>query len=31
MLEKKLNIIVTVNERQFGFLTERGTINAVFI
>ena len=33
MLEKRLRRIVieTVDEIQFGFMTERGTIDAVFI
>ena len=31
MLEKTLCRIVTVNEMQFGFMPERGTIDAVFI
>ena len=31
MLEKRLRRIVSVDETQFGFMTQRGTINAVFI
>ena len=31
MLEKRINRIVTVDEMQFGFMPERGTIDAVFI
>ena len=31
MLEKSLRIIVSVDEMQFGFMPERGTIDAVFI
>ena len=30
-LEKTLNAIVSVDERQFGFMPERGAIDAVFI
>ena len=29
--EKSLCIIVSVHEMQFGFMSERGTIDAVFI
>ena len=31
VLEKRLCRIVTVDEMQFGFMPERGTIDAVFI
>ena len=31
VLEKRLHKIVTVDEMQFGFIPERGTIDAVFI
>ena len=31
LLEKRLCRIVTVNLMQFGFMPERGTIDAVFI
>ena len=31
VLEKKLHRIVNVNEMQFGFMPNRGTIDAVFI
>ena len=31
MLEKRLHRIVTVNELQFAFMSESGTIDAVFI
>ena len=31
VLEKRLCIIVTVDEMQFGLMPERGTIDAVFI
>ena len=31
VLEKRLNRIVSVDEMQFGFVHERGTIDAVFI
>ena len=31
MLEKSLHRIVTVDEMQFGFMPERGTIDAVYI
>ena len=31
LTEKRLHRIVTVNELQFGFMSERGTIDAVFI
>ena len=31
VIEKRLHIIVTVHEMQFGFMPERGTIDAVFI
>ena len=31
MLEERLCIIVSVDEMQFGFMPERGTIDAVFI
>ena len=31
VLEKRLHIIVYVGEMQFGFMPERGTIDAVFI
>ena len=31
VLEKRLNRIVSVDEIQFGFTLERGTIDAVFI
>ena len=31
MLEKKLCGIVTINEMQFGFIPERGMIDAVSI
>ena len=31
VLEKRLCIIVSVDEMQFGFMPERGTIDAVFI
>ena len=31
VLEKGLHKIVTVDEMQFGFISERGTIDAVFI
>ena len=31
VLEKRLSRIVTVDEMQFGFMPERGTIDAVFI
>ena len=31
VLEKRLCRIVTVDEMQFGFMPERGTINAVLI
>ena len=31
VLEKRLRRIVTVDEMQFGFTPERGTIHAVFI
>ena len=31
VLEKRLCIIVTVNEMQFGHMSDRGTIDAVFI
>ena len=31
LLEKRLHRIVTVDEMQFGFKPERGTIDAVFI
>ena len=31
VLEKRLRTIVTVYEIQFGFMLERGTIDAVFI
>ena len=31
VLAKRLHLIVTVNEMQFGFVLERGTIDAVFI
>ena len=31
VLEKRLHRIVTVDEMQFGFLPERGTLDAVFI
>ena len=31
VLEKRLCRIVTVYEMQFGFMPERGTIDAVFI
>ena len=31
VLRKRLHIIVSVDEMQFGFMLERGTIDAVFI
>ena len=31
MLERRLCRIVSVDEIQFGFMSERGTIDAVFI
>ena len=31
VLEKRLHRIVTVDEMQFDFLPERGTLDAVFI
>ena len=31
VLEKRLHGIVSVDEIQFGFMSERGTIDAVFI
>ena len=31
VFEKWLHIIVSVDEMQFGFMPERGTIDAVFI
>ena len=31
VLEKRLHRIVSVDEMQFGFMLERGTIDAVFI
>ena len=31
MLERRLHIIVTVDEMQFCLMPERGTIDAVFI
>ena len=31
VLEKRLCIIVSVDELQFNFMPERGTIDAVFI
>ena len=31
VLEKRLCRIMTVNEMQFGFMPERGTIDAIFI
>ena len=31
VLEKRLRRIVSVDEIQFGFMPERGTIDAVFI
>ena len=31
VLEKSFFRIVTANEMQFGFVSERGTIDAVFI
>ena len=31
MLDKRLRRIVSVDEMQFGFMSERGTIDAVFI
>ena len=31
MLEKRLCRIVTVDDMLFGFMSERGTIDAVFI
>ena len=31
VLEKRLRRIVTVDEMQFGFMPERGTIDALFI
>ena len=31
VLEERLSRIVTVDEMQFGFMPERGTIDAVFI
>ena len=31
VLEKRLHRIVSVDEMQFGFMPERGTIHAVFI
>ena len=31
VLEKRLHRIVTVDEMQFGFIPEGGTIDAVFI
>ena len=31
MIEERLHGMVTVYELQFGFLLERGTINALFI
>ena len=31
LLERRLHRIVTVNEMQFGFMPERGTMDAVFI
>ena len=31
VLEKRLHRIVTVDEMQFAIMSERGTINAVFI
>ena len=31
VLEKRLCMIVSVDEIQFGFMPERGTIDAVFI
>ena len=31
VLEKRLCVIVSVDEMQFGFMPERGTIDAVFI
>ena len=31
VFEKRLRRIVSVNEMQFGFMPERGTIDAVFI
>ena len=31
LLEKRLHIIVTVEEMQFGFMPERGIIDVVFI
>ena len=31
VLEKRLSRIMSVDEMQFGFMTERGRIDAVFI
>ena len=31
VLEKRLHRMVSVDEMQFGFLPERGTIDAVFV
>ena len=31
VLEERLNKIVTVDEMQFGFMSDRGIIDAVFI
>ena len=31
VLERRLHRIVTVNQMQFGFMLEKGTIDAVFI
>ena len=31
VLEKRLHIIVYVDKMQFGFISERGTVDAVFI
>ena len=31
VFEKRLHIIVSVDEMQFGFMPERGTIDAVVI
>ena len=31
VVEKRLRRIVSVDEMQFGFMPERGTIDAVFI